>query len=145
MVVSEEIGEITRLVLLTIVYALHWIHKIQDGRLQLHTCRHRFKFIHTIQVQWTQTRFKLHTRGSRQKRKKDTTPRCSRVVPHPSTERAQRTLTSEFGWDPVHCTWYGRIRGEWWNYKISIINYCLLRIALHTQDSRDSSWIATIT
>ena len=35
-------------------------------------------------------------------------PRCSRAVPHPSTERAQRSLTSEFGWDPVHYTWYGR-------------------------------------
>ena len=41
-------------------------------------------------------------RAKGQKGKKDTTPRCSRVVPHPSTERAQRLLTSEFGWDPVH-------------------------------------------
>jgi len=27
----------------------------------------------------------------------DTTPHCSRVVPHPSTERAQTALTSVFG------------------------------------------------
>ena len=27
----------------------------------------------------------------------DSTPRCSRVVPHPSTERAQTALTSVFG------------------------------------------------
>ena len=38
----------------------------------------------------------------------DTTPRCSRVVPRLSTERAQRMLTSEFRWDLVH---YGRIVG----------------------------------
>jgi hypothetical protein len=27
----------------------------------------------------------------------DSTPHCSRVVPHPSTERAQTALTSVFG------------------------------------------------
>jgi hypothetical protein len=40
----------------------------------------------------------------------DTTPHCSRVVPHPSTERAQTALTSVFGWEPVDYSWYGRIR-----------------------------------
>ena len=39
----------------------------------------------------------------------DTTPHYSRVVPHPSTKRAHTTLTSEFGWDPVHFGRYGRI------------------------------------
>ena len=39
----------------------------------------------------------------------DSTPHCSRVVPHPSTERAQTALTSVFGWEPVHYGWYGRI------------------------------------
>ena len=29
--------------------------------------------------------------------KMDSTPHCSRVVPHPSTERAQTALTSVFG------------------------------------------------
>ena len=45
----------------------------------------------------------------------DTTPHYSRVVPHPSTKRAHTTLTSEFGWDPVHFGRYGRIRKitEW--------------------------------
>jgi hypothetical protein len=36
------------------------------------------------------------------KRVVDTTPDCSRVVPHPSTKPAQYSLTSEFGWDLVH-------------------------------------------
>jgi hypothetical protein len=40
----------------------------------------------------------------------DSTPHCSRVVPHPSTEQAQTALTSVFGWEPVHYGWYGRIR-----------------------------------
>jgi hypothetical protein len=44
------------------------------------------------------------------KREMDTTPDCSRVVPHPSTKPAQCSLTSEFGWDLVHSAWYGRIR-----------------------------------
>ena len=32
----------------------------------------------------------------------------SRAVPHPSTDRAFRRLTSEFGWDRVYLTKYGR-------------------------------------
>ena len=49
--------------------------------------------------------------GKRKKKgkKMDSTPHCSRVVPHPSTERAQTALTSVFGWEPVHYGWYGRI------------------------------------
>ena len=39
-----------------------------------------------------------------------TTPRCSRVVPHPSTNRAQSALACEFGWDRAYYTWYGRKR-----------------------------------
>ena len=42
-------------------------------------------------------------------KKMDSTPHCSRVVPHPSTKRAQTALTSVFGWEPVHYGWYGRI------------------------------------
>ena len=38
------------------------------------------------------------------------TLRSSRAVPHPSTNRALRRLTSEFGRDPVHSTRYGRWR-----------------------------------
>ena len=40
--------------------------------------------------------------------KADSTLRCSQAVPHPSTNRALRRLTSEVGRDPVHSTRYGR-------------------------------------
>ena len=36
----------------------------------------------------------------------------SRVVPHHSTNWAQGSLTSEFGWDLVYPTWYDRMTGE---------------------------------
>ena len=42
--------------------------------------------------------------------KADSTLRTSRAVPHPSTNRALRRLTSEVGRDPVHSTRYGRQR-----------------------------------
>ena len=42
--------------------------------------------------------------------KANSTLRASRAVPHPSTDRAFRRLTSEFGWDRVHSTKYGRRR-----------------------------------
>jgi hypothetical protein len=42
--------------------------------------------------------------------KADSTLRCSQAVPHPSTNRALRRLTSEVGRDPVHSTRYGRRR-----------------------------------
>ena len=38
------------------------------------------------------------------------TRRASQAVPHPSTDRALRCLTSEFGWDRVHSSQYGRWR-----------------------------------
>ena len=44
------------------------------------------------------------------KSKASSTLRSSRAVPHPSTNRALRRLTSEFGRDPVHSTRYGRWR-----------------------------------
>jgi hypothetical protein len=43
-------------------------------------------------------------------RKADSTIRSSRAVPHPSTNRALRRLTSEVRRDPVHSTRYGRQR-----------------------------------
>ena len=43
-------------------------------------------------------------------RKADSTLRSSRAVPHPSTTRALRRLTSEVRRDPVHSTRYGRQR-----------------------------------
>ena len=42
--------------------------------------------------------------------KADSTLRCSQAVPHPSTNRALRRLTSEVRRDPVHSTRYGRQR-----------------------------------
>ena len=45
-----------------------------------------------------------------QMRKADSTLRSSRAVPHPSTNRALRRLTSEVERDPVHSTRYGRQR-----------------------------------
>ena len=41
-------------------------------------------------------------------RKADSTLRSSQAVPHPSTNRALRRLTSEVRRDPVHSTRYGR-------------------------------------
>ena len=43
-------------------------------------------------------------------KKADSTLRCSQAVPHPSTNRALRRLTSEVGRDPVYSTRYGRRR-----------------------------------
>ena len=43
-------------------------------------------------------------------RKADSTLRSSLAVPHPSTNRALRRLTSEVRRDPVHSTRYGRQR-----------------------------------
>ena len=34
--------------------------------------------------------------------------RASQAVPHPSTDRALQSLTSEFGWDRVYSMQYGR-------------------------------------
>ena len=34
--------------------------------------------------------------------------RDSRIVPNCSTDRAQRCLTSQFGWDAVLSSWYDR-------------------------------------
>ena len=33
---------------------------------------------------------------------------CSQAVSHPSTEQAQRFLTSVIRWEPVYSAWYGR-------------------------------------
>ena len=45
-----------------------------------------------------------------EKQKANSTLRASRAVPHPSTDRALRRLTSEVRRDPVHSTRYGRWR-----------------------------------
>ena len=47
---------------------------------------------------------------SKRKRKADSTQGSSQAVPHPSTNRALRCLTSEVERDPVHSTRYGRRR-----------------------------------
>ena len=51
--------------------------------------------------------------------KADSTLRSSRAVPHPSTDRALRRLTSEVGRDPVHSTRYGR----WRQFSYSVWSY----------------------
>ena len=50
--------------------------------------------------------------GCAQPHAKADSTRASQAVPHPSTDRALRHLTSEFGRDPVHSTRYGRQRRE---------------------------------
>ena len=45
-----------------------------------------------------------------QSRQKDNSTRCSQAVSHPSTNRAQRCLTSVIGRELVFSTWYGRCR-----------------------------------
>ena len=47
-----------------------------------------------------------------QQGKADSTLRSSQAVPHPSTNRALRCLTSEVERDPVHSTRYGRRRAQ---------------------------------
>jgi hypothetical protein len=48
--------------------------------------------------------------ASTKRQKANSTLTASRAVPHPSTDRAFRRLTSEFGWDQVYSTKYGRWR-----------------------------------
>ena len=54
----------------------------------------------------------------------DSTRRSSQAVPHPSTNRALRCLTSEVRRDPVYSTRYGRQR------KVSV--YCTVRCGVHS-------------
>ena len=42
------------------------------------------------------------------RQKASSTRMASQAVPHPSTDRALRRLTSEFGRDPVYSSRYGR-------------------------------------
>ena len=44
-----------------------------------------------------------------EKNKKTYNTRDSLVVPYQSTDRAQRCLTSQFGWDAVLSPWYDRM------------------------------------
>ena len=45
----------------------------------------------------------------KKKTKKTYSTRDSLVVPYQSTDRAQRCLTSQFGWDAVLSPWYDRM------------------------------------
>ena len=58
-------------------------------------------------IQMQKMRMKQQTRKLQ---KAGSTLRSSRAVPHPSTNRALRRLTSEVGRDPVHSARYGRQR-----------------------------------
>ena len=55
---------------------------------------------------------KAATQKLKKKKRANSTRRASRAVPHPSTDRAFRRLTSEFGWDRVYSTKYGRWRKQ---------------------------------
>ena len=52
--------------------------------------------------------YEKHINKKKTCKKASSTLRTSRAVTHPSTIRAFRRLTSEFGWDPVFSTQYGR-------------------------------------
>ena len=58
------------------------------------------------------------------------TRRASQAVPHPSTSRALRCLTSEFGWDRVHSSQYGR-----WRKSMLHDNYIICKSACNVQKS----------
>ena len=67
-------------------------------------------------------------------RKADSTLRSSQAVPHPSTNRALRRLTSEVGRDPVHSTRYGRRRNrrvqQIWRCSAAARQMCVSRLAI---------------
>ena len=69
-------------------------------------------------------------------KKADSTLRASRAVPHPSTDRALRRLTSEVGRDPVHSTRYGRQRMQ--------CAACVLPPSLNMPRSRKEEMIQTM-
>ena len=48
-------------------------------------------------------------KAKKPKRKEPYSTRDSLVVPYQSTDRAQRCLTSQFGWDAVLSPWYDRM------------------------------------
>ena len=64
------------------------------------------KFFRVECVSKSVTKFFQHQIRATQKA--SGTRRASQAVPHPSTDRALRCLTSEFGWDRVHSSQYGR-------------------------------------
>ena len=53
---------------------------------------------------------KIGLDGGTKTKRASSTLRASQAVPHPSTDRALRRLTSEFGRDPVYSSRYGRWR-----------------------------------
>ena len=75
--------------------------------------------------------------------KANSTLRASRAVPHPSTDRAFRRLTSEFGWDRVYSTKYGRWRNHFFRTAhksenhIGYLKFYLNLVLGHTTAPRD--------
>ena len=67
------------------------------------------------------------------KRKADSTQRSSQAVPHPSTNRALRCLTSEVEKDPVHSTRYGRRRMQ--SLRKGVVRAKLMRTYRATAES----------
>ena len=78
----------------------------EAGRDPVHSTRYGRQ-----QRELFQTQTQATLRNTRES-KAGSTLRFSRAVPHPSTNRALRRLTSEVGRDPVHSTRYGRQQRE---------------------------------
>ena len=70
----------------------------------------RERAAHEWYVTFTFTDAETLTITKKEMQKADSTRRSSQAVPHPSTNRALRRLTSEIRRDPVHSTRYGRQR-----------------------------------
>ena len=79
--------------------------------------------------------------------KADSTRRCSQAVPHPSTNRALRRLTSEVGRDPVYSTRYGRQRNllstyVWLHYGETVLSMAISDAnCSHMFDSNGTGWL----
>ena len=72
--------------------------------------RHPYALLHCALPPCVVQAVRQRVLWSARKEKADSTRRSSRAVPHPSTNRALRRLTSEVRRDPVYSTRYGRQR-----------------------------------
>ena len=96
-----------------------------SNRTQLPTLRSLLLFFFLRKEDFVGT-VQWHGRG-----KADSTLRSSQAVPHPSTDRALRCLTSEVKRDPVHSARYGRRRHV----------RCRIRIGTLAFHRKTQSWL----
>ena len=87
----------------------HWITLSQNGYGTCVVCCDRVIIFVEIPTLFTVCRGENEL-NCKDSKKANSTLRASRAVPHPSTDRAFRHLTSEFRWDRVCSTKYGRWR-----------------------------------